>query len=74
MTIWEAIRSMLAPRRSDEDRDDWSGYGGATRQQPTDDDVAWARLEAEALVRRARALDVDIDYERLGRRRGQAAP
>lgn len=69
MSLLEAIRAMFSPDapRSLEDRG-WPDQLVDPPQQPTDEDVAWARLEAEALVRRARALDVDLDYERLGRR------
>jgi hypothetical protein len=34
---------------------------------PSDEQVRWAKMQAETLVRRARALDVELDLERAGR-------
>lgn len=32
---------------------------------PTDEEIAWAKQEAAALIRRARMLDVEVELERL---------
>jgi hypothetical protein len=31
---------------------------------PAEDELRWARRETELIVRRARALDIDVDLER----------
>lgn len=32
--------------------------------QPSEEELRWARREAEAIVRRARALEIEVDLER----------
>jgi hypothetical protein len=34
---------------------------------PPDEDLRWARREAEAILRRARALEIEVDLERAVR-------
>jgi hypothetical protein len=36
------------------------------RAMSSPEDIRWAQMERDALVRRARALDVEVDLERSG--------
>jgi hypothetical protein len=63
--VAELIRGLLFPaRRAPSPPPTPAGVPNLGPPPPPDEELRWARREAEAILRRARALEIEVDLER----------